>query len=149
MEVSSHLKYSCAFMGDWHVPHSMRPVPVFTPSKHNPPFPHHHTSSTHVQVITAGKGLPTASRSLDAALMKTLHRKLSNKSDGSEGDQPAKGGAPPEREPSGGSASGDKGAGGSDKGTSSAKPPSGKPGDGDEEVREKFRIVKVCISVAG
>ena len=79
------------------------------------------------------RSLPTASRSLDAALMKTLHRKLSNKSDGSEGE-PAK---LPEKEPSGGSIE----KAGSDKG--SGKPPTGKGETDLEEVREKFRIVKV------
>ena len=89
------------------------------------------------------KSLPSASRSLDAALMRTLNRKLSKSSDGSDAGDKLQ-----DKEPSGGSSTtADKMAGAADKLGSSAKPPTGK-GEGDlEEIREKFRIVKVGRSV--
>ena len=76
------------------------------------------------------KGPPNPSRSLDAALMKGLQRKLSTKSDGSE----AVADVQPSSATSSEKAAGDKGFG---------KPPTGKGDTELEEIREKFRIVKV------
>ncbi|KAK9799737.1 hypothetical protein WJX73_006464 [Symbiochloris irregularis] len=89
---------------------------------------------------TPTKGKVNASRSLDAALMKGLQRKLSARSDGSEFETRTS--AAEATAPATATANAtDKGIG---------KPPSGKAADSEmEEIREKFRIVKTVLEQGG